>query len=799
MSGQQPEETGHVRPTDLESTAKLPVLDAATLATLDLDEDEHHLRTTVLPPEVFSDDGTHRGIPTLNASPELLADMEARVVVRPELVAAREFDPASLQDRLPFVAQVEQLQSQVDELNAELTRLGHVLVDRDVQLGELRQARAVLQGELERSRAQAGLREQQLESDLDAARRLGEDLDAMRREAEARSAAAEAEFAAERGRLDAELRERQERELAAQRTAHEQAVADARAAHLRELEALRRGFETKFAEQRQQGEAALAVAHAAAASQADELNIALRGTREEVATLTRELEALRALKAADETALSQARERIGLQEQELAAARAERAAAEREAAQVADGQAREIDLLRRELDGVRTLAATQVEALQAAESRRGIWASLVGDAEAAHAATLAEVQASAAVERERAQVVQAALESLQQRQGESEQALQSLRQQRQALETALDASRQRCESLEAEVETSRRSQTDAEAGLRAELEAAVGRASAAQTQTEALQAALAAAESSRESLRGELETAGSRLAGIEAESAAVREREQRLTADHAATATRAAELARELEALRASAAETETRLRAEFAERQQEHESLAARHAELAAELERATALAADAAAGPGDELRTLHAELRRGVERIAELESDLRAAEDQVHRLEGELRLKNARLDDLMNSSWEGSVLEGPPAARRRDEPAGRHRLDAGPAGEVIHAADSAFSGAASSADGITRYFVMMEGDTEIVHVLGRRTTIGRGLDNDVRIDTKFVSRHHAVVLVGPNQTVIEDLRSTNGVLVNGRRVTRAVLRDGDLIHVGKTQFRLVQRSRER
>ena len=92
-----------------------------------------------------------------------------------------------------------------------------------------------------------------------------------------------------------------------------------------------------------------------------------------------------------------------------------------------------------------------------------------------------------------------------------------------------------------------------------------------------------------------------------------------------------------------------------------------------------------------------------------------------------------------------------------------------------------------------------MMEGDTEIVHVLGRRTTIGRGLDNDVRIDTKFVSRHHAVVLAGPQQTVVEDLRSTNGVLVNGRRASRAVLRDGDVVHVGKTQFRFVQRSRER
>jgi hypothetical protein len=35
--------------------------------------------------------------------------------------------------------------------------------------------------------------------------------------------------------------------------------------------------------------------------------------------------------------------------------------------------------------------------------------------------------------------------------------------------------------------------------------------------------------------------------------------------------------------------------------------------------------------------------------------------------------------------------------------------------------------------------------------------------------------------------------------VLVNGRRVTRSVLRDGAIVHVGKTQFRFVQRQRDR
>ncbi len=61
-------------------------------------------------------------------------------------------------------------------------------------------------------------------------------------------------------------------------------------------------------------------------------------------------------------------------------------------------------------------------------------------------------------------------------------------------------------------------------------------------------------------------------------------------------------------------------------------------------------------------------------------------------------------------------------------------------------------------------------------MHVLGRRTRIGRGPDNEVVLDTKHVSRYHAVLLAGPTHTSIEDLKSTNGVFVNGKRVSRQV-----------------------
>ena len=92
-----------------------------------------------------------------------------------------------------------------------------------------------------------------------------------------------------------------------------------------------------------------------------------------------------------------------------------------------------------------------------------------------------------------------------------------------------------------------------------------------------------------------------------------------------------------------------------------------------------------------------------------------------------------------------------------------------------------------------VTRLLVRTTGDTGIVHELGRRTTIGRTPDNDLRIDEDFISRRHAVVLTGPKGTIVEDLNSTNGVYVNGARVVRHELREGDLLIIGQTGFRYV------
>jgi predicted component of type VI protein secretion system len=48
-------------------------------------------------------------------------------------------------------------------------------------------------------------------------------------------------------------------------------------------------------------------------------------------------------------------------------------------------------------------------------------------------------------------------------------------------------------------------------------------------------------------------------------------------------------------------------------------------------------------------------------------------------------------------------------------------------------------------------------------------------------------------MILKGARELIVEDLNSTNGVLLNGRKVTRHLLNDGDVLTVGEIQFRCV------
>jgi type II secretory pathway predicted ATPase ExeA/pSer/pThr/pTyr-binding forkhead associated (FHA) protein len=95
------------------------------------------------------------------------------------------------------------------------------------------------------------------------------------------------------------------------------------------------------------------------------------------------------------------------------------------------------------------------------------------------------------------------------------------------------------------------------------------------------------------------------------------------------------------------------------------------------------------------------------------------------------------------------------------------------------------------SSQPSLGRLLVATDGRTvhEIPLRIGR-IIIGRTPDNDLQVDSRFVSRHHCQIVTTTNSCVIEDLNSTNGIYVKSKRVRRHYLNDGDVVIIGKHEL---------
>ena len=187
---------------------------------------------------------------------------------------------------------------------------------------------------------------------------------------------------------------------------------------------------------------------------------------------------------------------------------------------------------------------------------------------------------------------------------------------------------------------------------------------------------------------------------------------------------------------------------------------------------------------------RALESARQEAAARARELEGDLHAAEDTVHRLEAEARGRTARVEQLEKAAR--------PRAKALEEP--RHSGTDTATNPALPKAARALEGGppappGPAADGAVRLLVRSEDGREVVHMLSRKTSIGRTPENDLQIDATYISRRHCVILAGSLHTIIEDLNSTNGVRVNGRRVTRHALKDGDAVLIGRAHFRFVVR----
>lgn len=74
-------------------------------------------------------------------------------------------------------------------------------------------------------------------------------------------------------------------------------------------------------------------------------------------------------------------------------------------------------------------------------------------------------------------------------------------------------------------------------------------------------------------------------------------------------------------------------------------------------------------------------------------------------------------------------------------------------------------------------------------------RLTIGRTAHNDIQLKAQFISRRHAVIVTENGGTRIVDWGSKNGVFINEKRVAEQMLKNGDVVTIGTTDFRYEER----
>ena len=95
------------------------------------------------------------------------------------------------------------------------------------------------------------------------------------------------------------------------------------------------------------------------------------------------------------------------------------------------------------------------------------------------------------------------------------------------------------------------------------------------------------------------------------------------------------------------------------------------------------------------------------------------------------------------------------------------------------------------ASVKGITQIEVRCDGESlETLSFAPGRVIIGRSPDNEIYIDSKFVSRHHAQIVSDERGAFIEDLNSTNGVFVGEQQIKKYQLQDGDVISLGVNEL---------
>jgi FHA domain len=317
------------------------------------------------------------------------------------------------------------------------------------------------------------------------------------------------------------------------------------------------------------------------------------------------------------------------------------------------------------------------------------------------------------------------------------------------------------------------------------------------------------AESAR--ARGALE---SQLAGLATEHADARARlvameatltdTQRRAESEALASRTATERLRAMEAELANARLDGERDRASLADltaAMVRSQTVLAEQSRLLEERESAARIMVADVAERAAQITALHGQIEELTARLAAPEAERRALEERVSALMGQVAESNCRVTrlDSMNVELRATVrrLHASLAERETElQQATRiASMNTYALGRVQSSIDELGRGlsASGSAPAQPQTSVLTRIDDGHNHstVLRGWTTIGRDPDNELPLTMRSVSRRHALLIPVFRNALLQDLGSTNGVLVNQRRVRCARLEHGDVITLGKARFR--------
>ena len=83
--------------------------------------------------------------------------------------------------------------------------------------------------------------------------------------------------------------------------------------------------------------------------------------------------------------------------------------------------------------------------------------------------------------------------------------------------------------------------------------------------------------------------------------------------------------------------------------------------------------------------------------------------------------------------------------------------------------------------------------GKKTVYRLLGS-TTIGRGSDNTITVQNQSMSRHHAKVTFQGDAWIVEDVKSANGIVIDGERVKKSILSSKDTFKLGEVEFCFIE-----